>query len=46
MGYLETILEYYLPGFDHRNAPDDVFFSRIAHLNYIRKQERGNDKHY
>ncbi len=38
--YLETLLEYYLPGYNHRAATDEEFYKKIAHLNYIRKQEK------
>jgi hypothetical protein len=33
------MLEYYLPGLDHKKLSDEDFAQKIAHLAFIRKQE-------
>jgi hypothetical protein len=38
MGYLETLLEYHLPGLDHRSLSDEAFTQKLAHLRYILKK--------
>lgn len=35
------MIEYYLPGLDHRKMSKQEFAQKIAHLEYIRKQEMG-----
>ena len=35
MGYLETLLEFYLPGLDHKALSDEAFARKLAHLRYI-----------
>ena len=45
VGYMETILEYHLPGLDHRRLSDEEFARKIAHLNYILQRELPADEH-
>lgn len=33
------MLEYHLPGKDHSKLTDEQFAQKIAHLEYIRKEE-------
>jgi hypothetical protein len=35
---METILEYYLPGLQHRQLTDEAFAQKLAHLAYIHKE--------
>lgn len=35
IGYLETMLEYHLPGLDHTALSDEEFAQKVAHLRYI-----------
>jgi len=37
--YLDTLLEYYLPGLDHTKLTDEAYAQKIAHLTYIRQDE-------
>jgi hypothetical protein len=39
LGYFETLLEYHLPGVNHRELTDEQFARKIAHLQYIRQEE-------
>jgi hypothetical protein len=38
IGYLETLLEYYLPGVNHKTLSDKAFAQKLAHLQFIRQQ--------
>ncbi len=38
IGYLETLLEYFLPGLKHQELDDEAFAKKVAHLLYIRRQ--------
>jgi hypothetical protein len=44
VGYLETLIEYYLPGVNHKEMSDEVFAQKIAHLEYIRTHEQRREK--
>ena len=44
IGFMETILEYHLPGLDHRKLSDEEFARKVAHLNYILEGERPADE--
>lgn len=42
MGYWDTMLEYYLPGVDHKALSDEEYLNKLAHLAMIRRREADN----
>jgi len=37
--FLESELEYYMPGVDHKSLTDEEFAMKVRHLRKIRKDE-------
>lgn len=35
LGYMETLIEYHLPGVNHHEMSDAAFAQKLAHLRYI-----------
>jgi len=45
LAYLDTLLEYHLPGLDHAKLTDGEYAQKIAHLAYIRQEEGKHNLH-